>query len=165
MPSSIPFPLGNSCHNCRNIPSSSLCPADGNLGVRKSISAFQSHIPLQMQGTNSNFHANSSEAFRESPAAFAAGGSCVPCPRPGCTRWRIPPIEQINLQIPAPVLNFLRCKKFKTVPGAGTLPVRGTGGLAAPGRRRPPPVRTRIRVGRCRIRRHRPAAEPECAAL
>ena len=29
MPSSIPFPLGNSCHNCRNIPSSSLCPADG----------------------------------------------------------------------------------------------------------------------------------------
>ena len=165
MPSSIPFPLGNSCHNCRNIPSSSLCPADGNLGVRKSISAFQSHIPLQMQGTNSNFHANSSEAFRESPAAFAAGGSCVPCPRPGCTRWRIPPIEQINLQIPAPVLNFLRCKKSKTVPGAGTLPVGGTGGRSAPGRRRLPPVRTRIRVGRCRIRRHRPATEPECAAL
>ena len=83
MPSSIPFPLGNSCHNCRNIPSSSLCPADGNLGVRKSISAFQSHIPLRMQGTNSNFHAKSSEAFRESPAAFAAGGSCVPCPPTG----------------------------------------------------------------------------------
>ena len=86
-------------------------------------------------------------------------------PRPGCTRWRIPPIEQINLQIPAPVLNFLRCKKSKTVPGAGTLPVGGTGGRSAPGRRRQPPVRTRIRVGRCRIRRHRPAAEPECAAL
>ena len=140
MPSSIPFPLGNSCHNCRNIPSSSLCPADGNLGVRKSISAFQSHIPLQMQGTNSNFHANSSEAFRESPAAFAAGGSCVPCPRPGCTRWRIPPIEQINLQIPAPGLYFFRWKKIKNLPRRRHLAGQGNRGSCGP---RPPETASR----------------------
>ena len=39
-----------------------------------------------------------------------------------------------------PVLRFLRSKKLETVPGAGTLPVGGTGGRSAPGRRRHNPA-------------------------
>ena len=140
MPSSIPFPLGNSCHNCRNIPSSSLCPADGNLGVRKSISAFQSHIPLQMQGTIQTSTPIPQKLSGKALPHSRRAGLAALGRRPGATRWRILPIKQINLQIPAPVLNFLRCKKSKTVPGAGILPVGGDRGAK---RTRPPEAASR----------------------
>ena len=140
MPSSIPFPLGNSCHNCRNIPSSSLCPADGNLGVRKSISAFQSHIPLRMQGTNSNFHAKSSEAFRESPAAFAAGGSCVPCPPTGLHPVADTADRTNKLTDTSPGFEFFALQKIQNRTRRRHLAGRGDRGAKRP---RPPEAASR----------------------
>ena len=51
-----------------------------------------------------------------------------------------PPVPPTG-KVPAPgtVLRFLHSKKLETVPGAGTLPVWGTGGRSAPGRRRQTP--------------------------
>ncbi len=140
MPSSIPFPLGNSCHNCRNIPSSSLCPADGNLGVRKSISAFQSHIPLRMQGTNSNFHAKSSEAFRESPAAFAAGGSCGPWPPTGLHPVADTADKTNKLTDTSPGFEFFALQKIQSRTRRRHLAGRGDRGAKRP---RPPEAASR----------------------
>ena len=149
MPSSIPFPLGNSCHNCRNIPSSSLCPADGNLGVRKSISAFQSHIPLRMQGTNSNFHAKSSEAFRESPAAFAAGGSCVPCPPTGLHPVADTADRTNKLTDTSPGFEFFALQKIQNRTRRRHLAGRGDRGAKRP---RPPEAKSRQPFHRMTVR-------------
>ena len=54
-----------------------------------------------------------------------------------------------------PVLRFLHSKNLQTVPGAGTLPVGGTGGRSAPGRRRQgrPPVACSVTSSGRRLRR------------
>ena len=113
---------------------------------------------------------------RRSHAAFAAGGSACPfgqqtlcatrpdfqsgsgswahsaqlsptATRPATCRCGKSPLDRIQPILIPPVLRFLLSKKLETVPGAGTLPVWGTGGRSAPGRRRlsPPPALFAVR--------------------
>ena len=89
--------------------------------------------------------------FNQAPVAGRIAHNCLRrarrfalATRPATCRCGKSPLDRIQPILIPPVLRFLLRKKLETVPGAGTLPVWGTGGRSAPGRRRLSP-----RVIRC----------------